>query len=106
MEIPRLGAESELQLLAYTTATAIPDPSCVCDTTTHSNSRSLTHYVRPGFEPMSSWVLVSSVTTEPQQELQNRLTLQLDAKLSKSLNSQIRASVADFEAQDARKRPQ
>ena len=31
MEIPRLGVESELQLLAYTTATAAPDPSCVCN---------------------------------------------------------------------------
>jgi len=30
MEVPRLGVESELQLLAYTTATAMPDPSCVC----------------------------------------------------------------------------
>ena len=25
MEVPRLGVESELQLLAYTTATAMPD---------------------------------------------------------------------------------
>ena len=31
MEIPRLGVESELQLLAYTTATAMRDPSHVCD---------------------------------------------------------------------------
>jgi len=31
MEIPRLGVESELQLLAYATATATPDPSHVCD---------------------------------------------------------------------------
>ena len=34
MEAPRLGAESELQPLAYATAT--PDPSCVCDL--HHNS--------------------------------------------------------------------
>ena len=27
MEVPRLGVESELQLLAYTTATAMPDPN-------------------------------------------------------------------------------
>ena len=27
----RLGVESELQLLAYTTATATQDPSCVCN---------------------------------------------------------------------------
>ena len=29
MEVPRLGVESELQLLAYTTATAMPDPSSI-----------------------------------------------------------------------------
>ena len=32
MEVPRLGIESELQLPAYsTTATAMWDPSCICD---------------------------------------------------------------------------
>ena len=31
MEVPRLGVKSELHLLAYTTATATKDPSCVCD---------------------------------------------------------------------------
>ena len=31
MEVPRLGVESELQLLAYTTATATRDPSRVLD---------------------------------------------------------------------------
>ena len=31
MEVPRLEVKSELQLLAYTTATATPDPSCVYD---------------------------------------------------------------------------
>ena len=31
MEVPRLGIESELQLLAYATATATPAPSCICD---------------------------------------------------------------------------
>ena len=37
MEVPRLGAELELQLLAYTTATATGDPSRVCDL--HQSSR-------------------------------------------------------------------
>ena len=38
MEIPRLGVKSELQLLAYDTATATQDPSHVCDLITiHSN---------------------------------------------------------------------
>ena len=31
LEVPGLGAESELQLSAYTTATAMWDPSCICD---------------------------------------------------------------------------
>ena len=31
MEVPRLGLESELQLPAYTTATVMPDPSCICN---------------------------------------------------------------------------
>ena len=31
MEVPRLGVESELQPPAYTRATAMPDPSRICD---------------------------------------------------------------------------
>ena len=31
MEVPRLGTESELKLPAYSTATATPDPSHICD---------------------------------------------------------------------------
>ena len=30
MEVPRLGIQSELQLPAYITATAMPDPGCIC----------------------------------------------------------------------------
>ena len=30
MEVPRLGVESELHLLAYATATAMQDLNCVC----------------------------------------------------------------------------
>ena len=37
MEVLRLGIDSELQLPAYTTATATPDPSRVCDL--HHSSR-------------------------------------------------------------------
>ena len=36
MEVPRVEVESELQLPAYTTDTATPDPNCVCDL--HCNS--------------------------------------------------------------------
>ena len=31
MEVPRLRVESELQLPTYTTATAVQDPSHICD---------------------------------------------------------------------------
>ena len=46
MEVPRLGVESELQLLAYTTATATRDLSLICDpyhTTAHGNAEYLIH---------------------------------------------------------------
>ena len=42
VEVPRLGIQLELQLLAYTTATSDPSES-VTYTTAHSNTRSLTH---------------------------------------------------------------
>ena len=35
----------------------------------HGNARSLTHRVRTGIEPASSWILVRFVSTEPRQEL-------------------------------------
>ena len=34
-----------------------------------SNTGSLAHWVRPGMEPMSSWILVELITFEPQGEL-------------------------------------
>ena len=34
-------------------------------TTVHGNTRSLTHWVRPGIEPTYSWMLVGFVTAEP-----------------------------------------
>ena len=38
-------------------------------TTAHSNTRSLTHWARPGIKPVSSWILVRLVSTEPEREL-------------------------------------
>ena len=70
MEVPRLGVESELQLLAYTTTIATQDLSYVCDLYHSSRQcQSLTHWARPGIEPMSSWILARFVTTEPWREL-------------------------------------
>ena len=48
-KVPRPGIESELQPLAYTTATATWDSSAT-STTVHGNAGSLTHLVRPGIE--------------------------------------------------------
>ena len=70
MEVPRLGVESELQLLTYTTATAIRDPSMSATyTIAHSNAGSLAHWAGPGIEPASSWILVRFITAEPWWEL-------------------------------------
>ena len=71
MEIPSLGMELELSLPAYTTARAMQDPHGTSATydTAHGNARSLTHCVRPGIKPESSWILVRFVTTESQREL-------------------------------------
>jgi len=44
MEVPRLEAESELQLLVYTAATAMPDPTTsVTYDAAGGNASSLTH---------------------------------------------------------------
>ena len=69
MEVHSLGVESELQLPIYTTATATRDPSpSEAYTTAHSNAGSLTHWARPGIDPMSSWILVGFITSEPRWE--------------------------------------
>ena len=41
MEVPRLGVESEMQLLAYTTATATRDASGICDPHHSSQQRQI-----------------------------------------------------------------
>ena len=72
MEVPRLGVKSELlQLLAYATATAMKDPSHVCDlrTPAHGNTRSLTYWVRPEIKGVTSWILVGFISAAPQWEL-------------------------------------
>ena len=58
MEVPRLGVELELQLLAYATATATGDPSHACDL--HHSSQQhqiLNALIEPGIQPPSSWIL-------------------------------------------------
>ena len=58
MEVSRLGVELELQPLD--------------DNTAHSNVGCSTHWTRPEIKPMSSWILVRFVSTEPWQELKKK----------------------------------
>ena len=63
MEAPRLGIELELQLPVYTTAIATRDSSCVF------NTRPTTHWVKPGIEPTSFWILARFFSADPQRAL-------------------------------------
>ena len=56
-------------------------------TTAHGNARSLTHRRRPGIEPVSSWILVTFIFAEPQQELLNALFSSLRKKKEKEKSS-------------------
>ena len=50
----------------YTTATANMSATY---TTPHDSTRFLTHWVRPGIEPASSWKVVRFISAESQQKL-------------------------------------
>ena len=70
MEVPRLGVKLELRLPAYTTATATWDLSHVCDLHhSHSSAGSLTHWLRPGIEPTTSWFQVRFISAASPWEL-------------------------------------
>ena len=70
MEVPRLGVKSELQLPAFTTATATRiRAKSATYTTAHDNAGSLTQRARPGMEPANSWFLVGFVSAAPQRQL-------------------------------------
>ena len=71
MEVPRWGVEWELQLPAYATATAMQEPSHVCDL--HHSSQQY-FILNPLSEARdwtvgSSWILVGLITTEPGRKL-------------------------------------
>ena len=57
MEVPRLGVELELELPVYTTATATPDMSWVCDLH-HSSQKCqiLNPLSEARIRPVSSWI--------------------------------------------------
>ena len=70
MDVPRRGVESELKLLAYTTATATGiRASSATYTTAPGNAGSVTQWARPGIQPVTSWMLIKCVPTQPGWEL-------------------------------------
>ena len=71
MEVPRLGVESKLQLLVYTTATATRDPSHVCNLQHSSQQHRILNPLSKARDRacVLMWILVSFVTPEPQWEL-------------------------------------
>ena len=69
MDALRLGAESQLQLPAYTTAT--PDPSRVCNLYHSPWQHQILSPLNEGRDRTeSSWILDGFITAEPQLELQ------------------------------------
>ena len=66
MEVPKLGSN---QNYSYRPSPQPLQPRIwalplIC-TTAHSNTRSLTHWVRPGIKSVFSWMLVRFVSAEP-----------------------------------------
>ena len=66
MEVPRLGVELELQLPAYTTATATPDLSLVRNLHHSSRHHCILNPLSEAMDkPATSWFLVGFVSTVP-----------------------------------------
>ena len=68
MEVPRLGVESELQLPAYTTATATPDPSFICDLHHSSGQGRILSPLSEARDGTRNLMVPSQVIAELQQE--------------------------------------
>ena len=83
MEIPRLGVQSELQLPAYTTATAAHNPSRGCDLQHSSWQRQILNPVSKarGREPVSSWILVGFISAEPRWELHLHINFKMSERV-------------------------
>ena len=70
MEVPSIGVESELQLLAYVTPTAAWDLGCVCDAHHCSRQRRILNPLSEARDQATpSWKLVGFVSATPQREL-------------------------------------
>ena len=60
-------------------------------TTGHSNAGSLTHWVRSGIKPSSTWILVRFTSAMPQWELPTKINLYV-SKLSQSECKHLKGS--------------
>ena len=61
IEVPRLGVKLELQLPAYTTATAAPDLSLVCDLHRSSQQRRILNPLREARDPTHNLMVPSRI---------------------------------------------
>ena len=67
-EVPGYGSNQSYSCWSQPQQWGIQAMSMTC-TRAHGNAGSLTHLVRPGINPASSWIPVRFVSTVPQQEL-------------------------------------
>ena len=78
VEILKLGVESELQLPAYTTATAMPDTSCVCDLHHSSWQLQILNLLSKARDQIRNLMVPSQiVSTAPQWELLHKFLILL-----------------------------
>ena len=91
MEVPRLRVQLELQLPAYTTATATPGPSHIFNLH-HSlqQCRILNLLCKARDQTMSSWTVVGFITTEPQQELPEQVLTTKNAHMTTPLTVHVK----------------
>ena len=69
MEIPRLGVRSELQLLAYTTATVTRDLSHICNLHPSSWQHWILNLLSEARDETYILILVKFIAAEPQRVL-------------------------------------
>jgi len=70
MEVPRLGSNQSYSCWSTSQPQQCQIPAMsVTYTASHGNAGSLTHRMKPGIKPATSWFLVGFVSTPPRQEL-------------------------------------
>ena len=92
MEVPRLGVQSELQLPAYTTARATPDPSCTCDLHHSSQQRRILNPLSEARNQTRNLLAPSHIQFHWLQELQmsfSHLPVSLLTIYSKTLEQKL-----------------